>query len=62
MKTVMITLTEDIPETELGKSATIAIEGRSYTGKVVVIIAHEAAPAVPASTTVTLEAPGLKTK
>jgi hypothetical protein len=58
-KTVMITLSGDIPETELSKNATVTIEERSYTGIVKVIIIHETEPA-PSS--VTLQAPGLAVK
>jgi hypothetical protein len=59
VKSIMITLDVDIPETELGKSATVTIEGRSYTGTVRIIVIHEA-EAEPSA--VTLQAPGLTVK
>jgi len=59
VKTVMITVEGDIPETELGKTATITIETRNYSGIVRAIVIHEEEPAVAA---VTLEAQGLKVK
>ena len=59
VKTVVISLTKDIPETELGKDATVTIGENSYTGKVAAIILHMIL--TQASGTVTLEAAGLKT-
>ena len=58
-KTVMITVVGDIPETELGKTATITIETRNYSGIVRAIVIHEEEPTV---ASVTLEAQGLKVK
>ena len=59
MKTIMVTLNEEIADTELGKDAAITIDTKNYTGKVAYIITH---PETPASTEVTLEAQGLKVK
>ena len=59
VKTVMITLDGDIPETELGKAATVTIGTNSYAGVVRIIVIHEVEAAPSA---VTLEAQGLKVK
>ena len=59
MKTVMIALTDPIPETELNKDVTITIGTAVYKGILKVFITHED---VQATTTVTLEGPGLKAK
>lgn len=48
-----------IPETEIGKVASVTIEARNYTGKAVAIVVYATEEAV--STKVTLEAVGLKT-
>lgn len=56
MKTVVITLSDAIPDTEMSKEATVTIGTASYAGKVMAIITHEA---LPATTTVKLSAPGL---
>jgi len=58
-KTILITVEGDIPETELGKTATITIETRNYSGIVRAIVIHEEEPTV---TSVTLEARSLKVK
>ena len=58
-KTVMIALTDPIPETELNKDVTITIGTAVYKGVLKVFITHEDAPV---GATVTLEAPGLKVK
>jgi hypothetical protein len=55
---VLIELTGDIESTTLNKSATITIEGKSYTGKVVMIVEH--AITVPETGKVTTEGVGLK--
>ena len=59
VKTVMITLTVDMPDTELSKAATVTIETRTYAGAVKAIVTHEEEAA---SGQVTLEGPGLKVK
>jgi hypothetical protein len=58
VKSVVITLTIDIPETELNKDGKLVIGTAEYTGKVTAIIAHEV-QIVP-TTKVTLQAPGLE--
>jgi len=52
---MLVTVEGDIPETEIGETATISIETRNYTGVVRAIIIHEEEVA-----TVTLQAQGLK--
>ena len=59
MKTIMVTLNEEILDTELGKDTAITIDTNNYTGKIIAIIAHSET-ATP--TEVTLEAQGLKVK
>ena len=58
VKSVVITLTVDIPETELNKDGKLVIGTVEYTGKVTAIVVHEA-QAVPA-TKVTLQGQGLE--
>lgn len=58
VKSVIITLTVDIPETELNQDGKLVIGAAEYTGKVVAIIVHEALTAP--VTKVTLQAPGLE--
>ena len=60
MKTVMVTLEVDIPETEIGKPVTVTIEDRTYAGSILAIITHEVATVE--TSEVTLEAAGLKVK
>ena len=57
VKSVIITLADDIPETELGTVATITIGANIYSGMVTAIVAH-IIQTVPL-TTVTIQAPGL---
>ena len=57
VKSVIVTLTVDIPETELSKDAKIVIETVEYVGRITAIIVHEAQ--VPTSK-LTIEAQGLK--
>jgi len=59
VKSIIITLDTDIPDTELSKAAKVTIETREYIGTVRVIILHEA-EAEPS--TVTLQGPGLTVK
>lgn len=56
-KSIVVTLEGDIPETEVGKNATVTVDGNNYAGKVVAVIAHTEV----ATGTVTLEGAGLKT-
>ena len=56
VKTIIITLDEDIPDYAIGEIAIISIGETSFSGKVVGIIVHEE----DISTTVTLEGKGLK--
>lgn len=56
VKTIVITLNEDVPDTELGQDAQITVGANNYTGKVKAILTHEAS--IPS--TVTLEGQGLK--
>ena len=58
MKSVVITLTIDIPETELNKDGKLVIGTVEYPGTVTAIIGHEV-QTLPTSK-VTLEASGLK--
>jgi len=58
VKAVIIVLSGDIPDTEMEKAATVAIETRNYTGKVAAIINYVIQ--IPASTQVVLEGVGLK--
>jgi len=60
IKAIVIVLTGDIPSSEMGKSATVTIEGRTYQGSLQVI-AEYLEPAAPTATKVTLSAIGLKT-
>ena len=57
VKSVIVTLSVDIPETELNTQATITIGPNTYTGTVTAIVAHTI-PTIRA-TTVTIQAPGL---
>lgn len=56
-KSVIVTLTVDIPETELNNSATLTIGANTYLGTVTAIVAH-VIQTIP-TTTVTIQAPGL---
>jgi len=58
-KTLVITVAEDVPDTELGKPATVTIEGRNYTGAVTAVILHPLV-SIPTSE-VTLRGAGLET-
>ena len=58
MKSVVITLTADIPETELNKTGKLVIGTAEYPGTVTAIIAHEAQTV--SVTKVTLQAAGLE--
>ena len=58
VKSVVVTLTVDIPETELNKDGKLVIGTAEYTGKVTAIIAHEVQTVT--VTKVTLQAPGLE--
>ena len=60
MKTIMITLAGDIPETEMSKQATVTIEGRTYTGSVRAIITHEVATVETSEVTLALTLPKTK--
>ena len=59
MKTVVVTLSVTIPDTELSKDATVTVGTATYAGKITAIITHEATSTVPASTTIKLTGPGL---
>lgn len=58
VKSVVITLTADIPETELSKSGKLVIGTAEYPGTVTAIIAHEV-QALPVNK-LTIQAPGLE--
>lgn len=57
VKSVIVTLSVDIPETELNAQATVTIGANTYPGTVTAIVAHTI-QTVP-TTTVTIQAPGL---
>lgn len=59
MKSILVVLDVDIPDTELSKPVTVDIEGRTYTGTCQAIVTHEVLGAL---STVTLEAQSLKVK
>lgn len=60
VKTVVVTLAGDIPDTALSADATVKVADVDYTGKVSAIIVHEdAGSAVPPTSTVTLKGTGL---
>ena len=59
MKSVLVLLDGDMPDTELEKVASVTIGDRLYTGKVGAVIAY--AVVVPKETSVTISGPGLKT-
>lgn len=59
VKTVVVTLSVDFPDTALSADATVTIAGVTYAGKVTGIITHEASEAVPPTTTVTLKGTNL---
>jgi len=56
VKTILITLVEDVPDYTIGEDAIVSIGETSFGGKVVGIVVHEE----DISTTVTLEGKGLK--
>lgn len=56
-KTVIITLTVEIPETELSKDVVVTIGTNTYKGKLMAIVTHKA---MPSPLTVSLEGVGLK--
>lgn len=58
VKSVVITLVADIPETELNKDGKLVIGIAEYTGKVTAIIAHEVQTV--AVNKLTIQAPGLE--
>jgi len=64
-KAVIVELDLTIPDTEQNKTVTITITDtagtRTYTGKLSTILTFNAIPVLPASSTVTLTGPGLKT-
>lgn len=55
MKSVFVTLSVDIPDTEVKKPAKVTVEGREYDGVIQAIVVHEMAQAGE----VTLKAVGL---
>lgn len=57
-KAVIIELNESIPDTEQDKVVTLDIEGRTYTGKVSVIITYTPT-SIPASNSITIHGIGL---
>jgi len=57
VKSVVITLTADIPETELNKTGKLVIGTVEYPGTVTAIIAHEAQTVT--VNKLTIQAPGL---
>ena len=59
VKSVIITLTGDIPETALNQAGKIVIGTDEYPGTVTAIVVHTP-PALPASTQITIEGTGLK--
>jgi len=59
VKTVVVTLSVTIPDTELSKAATVTVGTVSYAGKIAAIITHEPESTIPASATVKLTGPGL---
>ena len=58
-KSVLITLTDPIPDSAVGHPATVTIGTDVYKGEVTGIVTHQN---VPDSTTITLEGKGLKVK
>jgi predicted alpha/beta-hydrolase family hydrolase len=58
VKSVVITLTVDIPETELSKSGKLVIGTVEYLGTVTAIIAYEVQ--TPVVNKLTIQAPGLQ--
>ncbi len=58
VKSIVITLTTDIPETELNKAGKLVIGTAEYLGTVTAIIAHEVQ--TPAVNKLTIQAPGLE--
>jgi len=60
VKSVVITLTVDIPDAAVNQSAKVVIGTAEYLGTVTAIVVHTSPPALPASTKVTIEGTGLK--
>ena len=59
VKSVVVTLTVTIPDTELGKDATVTVGTATYAGKVAAILTHDPSAVVPAPATVKITGPGL---
>ena len=59
VKSIVVTLTVTVPDTELGKDATVTVGTATYAGKIVAILTHDAPAVVPASATVKITGPGL---
>lgn len=59
MKSVIITLTGDIPETTMNQAGKLVIGTVEYLGTVTAIVVHTVST-LPASTKVTIEGTGLK--
>lgn len=61
VKSIVVTLTVPILDTELGKDATVTVGTATYAGKIVAILTHDAPAVIPATRTVTIAGPGLGT-
>ena len=59
VKSVLITLKVDIPDTEQSKDCTVTVGTASYAGNVTAVIVHTATATVPIATTVKITGPGL---
>lgn len=59
VKSVLVTLTIDIPDNQLSQAGKVVIGTTEYPGTVTAIIVHEAAAQAPAVSKVTIQAPGL---
>ena len=58
-RSVLVTLTDPIPDAVVGQPATVTVGTNVYNGEVTGIVVHQA---VPDSTTITIEGQGLKVK
>lgn len=58
VKTVIVTLSVTIPDTEMSKNATVTVGTATYAGKITGIITHEDT-SIPPTTTVKITGPGL---
>jgi len=58
VKTVIVTLSVTIPDTEMSKNATVTVGTATYLGKITGIITHEDT-SIPSATTVKITGLGL---